>query len=52
MIELEELVFKLLAAIVSAAAARAVNDFADALRERVERRKKAPKLPGKHFRRP
>lgn len=43
-------VVELLKTFVSAVAARAVYDIADALRERIERRKKAPRKPGKHFR--
>lgn len=46
---MEDRWFELLTAIVSAVAARAVNDIADALRERREGRKKAPRKAAKHF---
>lgn len=47
---MEDMVFELLMAFVSAIAAKAVNDIVDALRERLRGREKAPRMPGKHFR--
>lgn len=47
---MEELLFELLKTFVSVLAAEALSRAVDALKERRERRKKAPGKAGKHFR--
>lgn len=47
---MEELLFELLKTFVSVLAAEALEMLVDALIERRERRRKAPRKPAKHFR--